>query len=190
MFEIELKFRVDDHDTLIQRVTAEGGVFVSQHRNDDTYYKHPCRDFVATSEALRIRREDGKPMITYKGPKLAGSSVKAREELEWRLDPGDEDGALTDRLLTNLGFSQVTTVSKDRRTYRVGASEDPMTVTIDVVESVGNYAEIECVLPTNAPTADEVADARDRVQSLADRLGLTEPESRSYLRMLLEGTTR
>ena len=186
MFEIELKFRADDHDALIERVAAEGGVFVSRHRNEDTYYKHPCRDFAATSEALRVRREDGKPMITYKGPKLAGSSVKAREELEWRLDPGDPDGTSMERLLTQLGFQRVTTVCKDRRTYRVGSGTDPMSVTIDEVESVGSYAEIECVLASSDPSSDEVAQARQKVQDLADRLGLCNPEPRSYLRMLLE----
>lgn len=186
MFEIELKFQVDDHDRLIERVAAEGGVLVSRHRNDDTYYKHPSRDFAVTSEALRVRREDGKPMITYKGPKRAGSAVKAREELEWRLDPGDPDGTMMEQLLVRLGFIPVTTVSKDRRTFRVGAGDDSMTVTIDVVESVGNYAEIECVLPTNEPTGDAVAQARRRVESLANRLGLTESEPRSYLRLLLE----
>ncbi|TWU01800.1 class IV adenylate cyclase [Neorhodopirellula pilleata] len=186
MFEIELKFRVDDHDALIHRVVAEGGVLVSRHRNDDTYYKHPCRDFAATSEALRIRREDGKPMITYKGPKLAGSNVKAREELEWRLDPGDPDGTSMEHLLTQLGFQRVTTVSKDRQTFRVGSESDAMTVTIDDVDVVGKYAEIERVLASNHPTIDEVARARQEVQELADRLGLTNPEPRSYLRMLLE----
>lgn len=186
MFEIELKFRVDDHDALIEKVSSHGGVLVSRHRNDDTYYKHPCRDFAATSEALRVRREDGKPMITYKGPKLAGSAVKAREELEWRLDPGDPDGASMERLLTQLGFERVTTVSKDRRTYRVGADKDALTVTIDEVQSVGKYAEIEYVLPTSEPSTDDVVQARQKVQELADRLELGDPEPRSYLRMLLE----
>ena len=45
----------------------------------DTYYNHPSRDFAETREALRIRRVDGVPMVTYKGTKLPGE-VKARRE--------------------------------------------------------------------------------------------------------------
>lgn len=192
MFEIELKFPIEDHETLIEKITHEGAVFVSEDRNEDTYYNHPCRDFATTGEALRIRREGDHPLVTYKAPKVAASNsdssgqVKAREELEWRLDPGDQDGTSMERLLTHLSFRKVATVVKNRKTFRLGASDDAMTITVDQVDDVGNYAEIECVLPTNEPTDEQITEARNRVQSLADRLGLTLPESRSYLRMLLE----
>ncbi|SMP74336.1 adenylate cyclase, class 2 [Neorhodopirellula lusitana] len=198
MFEIEMKFRVDDHDGLIERIAQAGGVHVSRMTNEDTYFNHPCRDFVQTGEALRIRREDGVPMVTYKAPKLgvglsaesdaanSAGQVKAREELEWRLDPGDQDGTSMQRLFQHLGFRQVAVVTKDRRTYRIGSDHAAMTVTVDEVESVGRYAEIECMLPTDAPTDEEVAEARGRVVKLAGELALAEAESRSYLRMLLE----
>lgn len=191
MFEIESKYPVDAPDALIERIALEGGIFVSENRNEDTYYNHPCRDFAVTGEALRIRRIDGQPLITYKAPKVAtvdqqlGGDVKAREELEWRLDPGDLDGSAMRRLLTHLGFREVATVDKTRKTYRIGAVDDALTITIDAVDSVGNYAEIECVLHSNEPTLQAIATGRERVRKMADRLGLANPESRSYLRMLL-----
>lgn len=191
MFEIEQKYHVDDRDALIERLAAEFAVLLSEQQNDDTYYNHPCRDFAQTGEALRVRRVDSVPLVTYKGKKLPGD-VKAREELEWRLDPGDIDGCAMERLLTHLGFHVVATVSKKRQTYRVGANDDCLTVTIDEVpalqrgNSAGLFAEIECVLPSDAPTSDEIHTARTRVTDLARRLEMTKPESRSYLRMVLE----
>lgn len=191
MFEIEQKYRVDDRDGLIERLAAEFAVLVSEQQNDDTYYNHPCRDFAQTGEALRVRRVDGVPLVTYKGKKLPGD-VKAREELEWRLDPGDNDGCAMERLLTHLGFHIVATVSKRRQTYRLGINEEYLTVTIDEVPALrrgnaaGLFAEIECVLPSDAPTEDEIRTARNRVTELADKLDMTQPESRSYLRMVLE----
>lgn len=192
MFEVELKFHVADPSILIEQIAFQGAVFVSEDRNEDTYYNHPCRDFAETGEALRVRREGDKPMVTYKAPKLAasggqpGGEVKAREELEWRLDPGDQDGKSMERLFTHLGFRNVATVCKQRKTFRLGSDENALTITVDQVDDVGHYAEIECVLPTNEPTDKQVAEARNRVQTLANRLGLSQSESRSYLRMLLE----
>ena len=192
MFEVELKFRVDSPNSLIDQITGEGAVFVSEDRNEDTYYNHPCRDFAESGEALRVRREGDKPMVTYKAPKVAASGelpsgqVKAREELEWRLDPGDPDGLSMERLLTHLSFRKVATVCKQRKTFHLGSGETALTITVDEVDDVGHYAEIECVLSTNDPTDEQVTEARNRVQNLANQLGLTQPESRSYLRMLLE----
>ncbi|MBB3208202.1 adenylate cyclase class 2 [Rhodopirellula rubra] len=191
MFEIEQKYRVSDRKELTERLAAEDAVFVSENENRDTYYNHPCRDFVETGEALRVRREDDIPMVTYKGTRRPGL-VKAREELEWRLDPGDTDGTHMERLLTVLGFREVATVTKRRETYRLGSAETAMTITIDSVESLrhdgdpGLFAEIECVLPTATPDDSEIETARARVSGLARKLGLTDPESRSYLRMQLE----
>lgn len=191
MFEIEQKYQVEDRETLVQRLAAVGAVYVNEKENCDTYYNHPCRDFAESGEALRVRREDGLPLVTYKGAKKPGE-VKAREELEWRLDPGDGDGSSMQRLLIHLGFREVATVTKRRQTYRLGAAEDATTITIDEVASLGRqgrpglYAEIECVLPVPAPSDQEVESARARVTDLAKKLGLTEVESRSYLRMLLE----
>ncbi len=191
MFEIEQKYHVSDRHHLVAKLDAIGAILVSEKDNTDTYYNHPCRDFAQTGEALRVRREDGLPLVTYKGQKLPGD-VKAREELEWRLDPGDTDGKLMERLLTQLGFRIVATVSKRRQTYRWGSTEDPLTITIDEVPDLGSatapglFAEIETVLDSNAPSPDEVESARARVSKLAERLGLNRPESRSYLRMILE----
>ncbi len=191
MFEIEQKYHVHDRQALTERLAEEAAIWVSEQENEDTYYSHPCRDFAQTGEALRIRRVDGVPMVTYKGKKLPGD-VKAREELEWRLDPGDEFGLSMQRMLNLLGFRPVATVIKRRNTYRIGTDDDYLTVTIDEVPALalagnpGQYAEIERVLPSDALRDDEIQQARKRVTELAEKLGLTTPESRSYLRMVLE----
>lgn len=191
MFEIEQKYVIGSLDGLLERLAAEGAVHVGESQNQDTYYNHPCRDFAQTGEALRIRREDSVPKVTYKGIKKPGS-VKAREELEWRLDPGDLDGSFMERLLLHLGFREVATVNKRRQTYRIGSDTDAMTITVDEVPALGSdgrpglYAEIECVLPSASPTETEIEAARANITALAEKLHLTHPEFRSYLRMQLE----
>ncbi|WP_146458423.1 class IV adenylate cyclase [Rubripirellula tenax] len=187
MFEVEQKFHIDDREGLIGRLNDLGWRLASTQQHRDTYYNHPSRDFGETREALRVRRVDGVPMVTYKGVKLPGA-VKARRELEWRLDPGDIDGSNMEELLVLLGFRSVATVCKVRLSFDPPATDTHsadlagIVVVVDHVDEVGHFAEIEVV------AADEngVEEARNRVETLGNTLGLHQTEPRSYLRMLLE----
>lgn len=180
-FEIEQKFHIDEIDALQRRLNELGAVEEGLDRHADSYFNHPCRDFRETKEALRVRRVNGVPMITYKGTKLPGA-VKARLEREWRLDPGDPDGKLTEELLKLLGFQPVATVRKRRRSYVLPGESADFAVVIDEVQSLGLFAEVELVVANES----EIEAARERISSLSKSLGLTRPEPRSYLTMLLE----
>lgn len=179
MLEIEQKYRVDDESRLIDQLEQIGASEQDQESHVDIYYAHPSRDFRETGEALRIRRVNDIPKVTYKGPKLPGN-VKAREELEWRLDPGDSDGSQMMALLDLLGFEEVATVRKTRRVFFLGETE--ITLVIDQVESLGCFAEIERVIAD----VSLVETTREMIKSQGIRLGLEKKENRSYLGMLLE----
>ncbi len=181
MYEVEQKFHVADPDGLVSALLELNATESPVQSHADTYFNHPSRDFAQTHEALRIRRVDGVPMVTYKGTKLPGA-IKARREMEWRLDPGDIDGSQTQELWTRLGFRLVAVVSKRRRTFVLDGPLTGLTVVVDDVETVGSFAEIESM----ADDDNGVEDARNRIESLANRLNLDRPEQRSYLRMLLE----
>ncbi len=185
MFEVEQKFPIADVSQFDSSLIEFGFAFVSSQSQCDIYFNHPCRDFASTKEALRVRRIDGAPFLTYKGTKLPGA-VKARRELEWELAPGDIDGNKTEELLILLGFRRVAEVRKHRRTYEPSpkVSDSRLagtTIVIDEVEQVGRFVEIERI----AAAEEEIESAREEVARLAERLGLREPESRSYLTMLL-----
>lgn len=179
-FEVEQKFRVRDLAGLERRLKELAAVAAGVQEHSDSYFNHPCRDFAETKEALRIRRVDGTPLITYKGPKFPGK-VKARLEREWRLDPGDADGTSTEDLLRLLGFQPVAVVRKTRRLFRLPGEWSELAVTIDDVDGLGCFSEVELV----ADQLDDVERGRERVISLSDVLQLGESEPRSYLTMLL-----
>ena len=181
MFEVEQKYPIDDVAKVEHLLQTIGASEQPVQNHADTYYNHPCRDFAETTEAFRIRRVDGVPMVTYKGKKLPGK-VKARRELEWRLDPGDSDGSKMEELLGLLSFQQVAVVKKQRRTFLLQEELADFTVVIDSVASLGCFAEIELVVRQQS----EVQHARDRIESLANQLNLLQAEPRSYLRMILE----
>ena len=60
-----------------------------------------------------------------------------------------------------------------------------MEFALDEVESVGSFVEIETLA-----TAQELVAAQDCVGAIAEQLGLTNPELRSYLGLLLERVSR
>lgn len=185
MFEVEQKFHVQDLADLQRRLAELGSAEQPAQEHVDTYYNHPARDFAETREALRIRRVDGVPMVTYKGTKLPGE-VKARRELEWRLDPGDPDGENMEELFRLLGFRRVAAVSKRRLCYQMPVESADFGVMIDHVDALGVFAEIELIAGESA----EIEIARRRICELAERLGLHLAESRSYLRMILDRDAR
>lgn len=194
--EVELKFRVENPAALWQQLVQMGAVVGPGEAHQDLYFRHPCRDFVQTREALRIRRvtltragsgaqteSEQESRVTYKGPHLPGE-IKARQELEWTLNPGDPQGDHLQELLTRLGFEAVTTVVKNRRSVSLAREGREVTVALDEVQQVGSYAEVE-VLATGE---SDVETARQTVSRLANELGLTDHEPRSYLAMLLHHT--
>lgn len=191
--EVELKFRVENLELLRERLLSMGALPSVTESHQDTYFRHPCRDFTETREALRIRRVEvvrannndldepaDEARVTYKGPPLAGD-VKARHELEWALQPSDPDGQNLQRLLVFLGFSAVTTVRKSRRSMTLVRAGRAVTLALDEVVEVGTYVEVEVL----AEGEKDVATAREIVGKLAAELNLVEPERRSYLSLLL-----
>lgn len=191
MIEIEMKFPVDDLKQLRLKLVGLQAVAEPIEQHVDTYYRHPCRDFAATGEALRIRRINGRPSVTYKGPKESSGdrdggsgerTRKIRHELEWPLSPGDRDGEKMAALLSHLGFTMVAEVPKRREPFEVLHGGRQLTVTIDHVEGLGMFAEVECMAEAEADREGAIR----VVGEIADRLGLSILEPRSYLRMKLE----
>ena len=180
-YEVEQKYHLQDLESFEKALHGCAAVEAAIEHHADTYYNHPCRDFATTNEAFRIRRIGDVPMITYKGPKLPGT-VKARREMEWRLDPGDQDGTQTAELLEHLGFKEVATVRKIRRPFCARATTGPFGVVIDEVHGLGFFVEVEVMVEKQ----EDVEQARAKIEMIAGHLGLQQPESRSYLRMVLE----
>ncbi len=178
-WEIEQKYRVDHRDRLLEGLERVGGRFLRTEQHQDTYLRHPSRDFRTTDEALRLRSIDGTPFVTYKGPRLPGP-MKMRPEVELPLVAGTEQSWLA--IWNSLGFQVAAIVAKSREVYLLEGLGSPVTVTIDSVESLGLFCEIE-VLVDRLELRDE---AQNRIFGLAEQLGLEKVERRSYLGMLLE----
>lgn len=179
-FEVEVKFHVDDFAKVQDRLKELGAAFHKQKQQIDLYLKHPSRDFASTDEALRLRCDDGRYCVTYKGPKV-DAETKTREEIELPLAAGEDTPQQWTRLLEKLGFGRVAEVHKTRSVYGLQVCGFDVEVALDSVQNVGSFVELE----TQADEA-RLDEARTMIRNLADRLGVTASERRSYLEMLLE----
>jgi adenylate cyclase, class 2 len=180
-FEVEVKYRLVDPDALVRRLSERGAAQRPEINQEDTYLSHPARDFAVTQEAFRIRRAGAENRLTYKGPRHSGPT-KTREEIEIRFIDGDEASGQLLHLLENLGFRPVATIRKRRTPFHLEVQGREIEVVLDQAEGLGDFAEIE----TLAPALDDLPAAQAAVLALANELGLTQVEPRSYLRMALE----
>ncbi len=185
MYEVELKVEAA-HGPVREALAELDAEDLGAVRQVDTYYDAPHRDFAATDEALRIRdersldRDDGASHadVTYKGP-LVDDASKTREEAETTV--ADRE-AMAD-ILDGLGFEPAATVAKTRQRFAL----DEYTVTLDAVDDLGEYVEVE----TPVDDEDAVPAARDDAIAVLNSLGLDAEDGirTSYLGLLLAGET-
>jgi len=193
MYEVEIKVPADV-DTVRDRLREAGAERVDARRQRDAYYDAPHRDFAETDEALRVRSEtplsDGigslteessaatptaeTTKLTYKGPLLDEGS-KTRAEHETAVD----DGEAMAGVLSGLGFEPAAVVEKRREFWSFAG----FTVTLDSVDGVGEFVEIE----REVDDEDMIEATRDEALEALDRLGLDGDSQirTSYLGLLL-----
>ena len=210
VYEVELKFRLDDPAALAARLDELGAQRGGTVEQRDRYFNHPSRDFAQTDEALRIRSvrhvppnalkeprrlEDRSGLhrttddrqiltaenyLTYKGP-LVDPHSKTRHEIEVPFAAGSEAAEQLAAILRLLGFREVRSVEKRRIVYHLLWEDRRLELTLDEVAGLGTFLEIE----TAAEESEREA-ARDSILRLAGRLGLRDSIRKSYLTMLLE----
>jgi adenylate cyclase class 2 len=178
-YEVEQKFPVDDLADVQSRLIELGAAISPPQEEWDLYFVHPVRDFARTDEALRIRRKKDFYAITYKGPKI-DQTTKTRREIELPLGDTAEVALQWVELLKALGFSPLAEVRKSRRKAWVKWDNRQVEVSLDRVEQLGAFVELELVVEPA-----ELEAAKAVVASLAERLGLRNSERRSYLELLL-----
>jgi adenylate cyclase class 2 len=179
-YEVELKFPLDDAErilSLLDGLQAERGTPIEQV---DRYFNHPSRDFANTDEALRIRTENDRSLLTYKGP-LLDAETKTRLEIELPVGVDAADALQLAELLKNLGFQEVRAVHKTRTPFRLRWEDRELELALDDVPDLGLFFEIETL--AEEPDLDA---ARESILRFAAKLGLENSQRLSYLQLLLK----
>ena len=189
-YEVEVKLPINNEKTIEHAILKAGGKRLNSENQSDMYYDHPCRSFSQTDESIRIRAREpanDQPLppskyapieLTYKGPKV-DKITKTRLEYT----SGINDFNAITSILQHTGFKLVATIKK----HRVFFDIDGITVSIDSVEGVGTFIEIELI----AKGEKEMQGARDRILSLVKHLDLDPKRMvrESYLELYLTRIT-
>jgi adenylate cyclase class 2 len=182
--EVEVKYSLPDPAVLVERLTELDAIPLGEHRQVDTYFNAPDRDFLAAeivSEWLRLRTETGH-----------GTPARASVNFKRWLPPGspepthcDEfESAVSDvdavrKLLEALGCTEMVIVDKTRREWRLG----DVIVAVDTIAGLGSFVELEYA--GDALTVHEATWALEASVSKIDvRLGTR--HRRGYPHMLLD----
>jgi len=191
MLEIEMKFRVKDalsYEASLQ--TTLGVKLGAPVLESDVFFTNAALGFPNEGKSLRVRRSGDLLVTTFKGPRL-DSTTKTREEIELRLLPERCEDVMIEktrddwiRFYERLGFRSFGKVEKTRRRGRTILEGREFEITLDRVESLGYFAEIETLAPKS-----EFEDARTSVLALANALGLRDSVTKSYLALTLEAST-
>lgn len=183
MIEIEKKFQVKNFDA-IRSALASGDLDVMEDLPPkfqcDEYFNHRQLRFELQDIALRIRQVDERHVLTFKGPNQ-DATTKIRTEIE--VDLAKEDAEKVSQMFLGLGMHSVAKVSKTRDTIVIRWQGANVEVCLDAVEEVGYFVELEIV----AEDKEQVPTAKSTLEALADKFGLEDSTTTSYLEMLLQG---
>jgi adenylate cyclase, class 2 len=171
--EREIKLRFDSVEQAREAVLAAGGTPLYGRRlQDDSLLDTDDESLRRRRCVLRIRVENGKSRITFKGP-VQPSIMKLRDEFETLVG----DGVLLLRIFEELGFHVWFRYEK----YREEFSHEDVTVAVDETP-VGVFVEIEGTEPgimamaeaLGRTPADYIVDSyRGLFLQLRDAFGLT-----------------
>ncbi len=177
--EVEQKFPLADSQAVLQALADLGATWGEPKLQVDRYFNHPSRDFAVTDEAFRIRGVGDSNCVTYKGPKL-DATTKSRREIEIPFAPCPASAKQFAAMLLLLSFREAGTVRKHRRQASLSWQGQDVEVMLDEVTNLGSFIELEIgAEEANVPAAKEA------LKTLAEHLGLTTSERRSYLELIL-----
>lgn len=134
MLEREIKLRFRSAEEARAAVLAAGATVVRPRRfQDDALFDNEREELRQRRSALRLRREDGRSYVTFKGPVQPGP-MKLREELETAVADADA----LERVLEHLDLRVWFRYQK----YREEFALDAVVVAVDETP-IGTFVEIE-----------------------------------------------
>jgi adenylate cyclase class 2 len=183
VLEIELKAWSDDLEAVRRRLVrlAKKAKKPRPVVKEDVYFCPPGIDPARCDQRrdalIRVRIEDGKAVVTGKRKKIE-RGVETSEEIELAVD----DASALRRFVDYLGYRPFLEKRKESRSYVWSRG---VTVELNRVKGLGDFVEIEALVPDGAP-AKRVEAARDRLRAILAALGIPESriEGRPYMELL------
>ncbi len=168
--EIEIRAKIKNIKNVEQCILGLGTKLVKQKRQIDKYFGEiNLFKKLGYSFLMRVRNEDNKKFLTYKGAKLKKDGVW--EEYEFDID----NEIMAEAMLKAMGLEKVIEVNKNRIEYKL----DDLTICLDTIEDLGCFVEIE--------SQDDNDIDKDKLKKIMDKLNIKENQimHKGYVTMLL-----
>lgn len=133
--EVEVKLPCQDL-TAVRRTLGERGATLTAGRHDEVndLYDDENKRLSGRGAALRLRRANGRAILTYKGPARFLGGIKIREERETDVS----DPAALEAILAGLGLSRAFRYEKRREQWLLDGCEIALDET-----PIGSFVEVE-----------------------------------------------
>lgn len=141
--KFEFKIRCP-FDIPLETLKEHGAALVSAKRQVDKYYVAPGLNFMESDELLRIREEDSRLTLTYKGPRR-GSFQRPRIDFPINMKFAE--------VLIYLGYSNAITTEKTRYKFTI-AAEPELDIVVDDVKNLGLFIEVRVGSPSGEKKAE------------------------------------
>lgn len=133
--EVEVKIPCEEHELARAALRGAGATLSAPlHFESNDLYDDSEKRLSSQGRTVRLRRADGRAILTYKGPARFQGGIKVREERETEVaDPGEAEG-----ILAGLGFERRFRYEKKREEWR----HDGCAIALDETP-IGRFIEIE-----------------------------------------------
>lgn len=163
MREIELKFKVDSFDSIIDKLIGNGSKISDELNQSDTIYVSDLSDTESKEGSLWLRVRKVNDTIEMNLKKQSKEKMES-EEIEFEVSDYD----LANKFLLTLGYKPWVQVNKKRKYSKY----EDVNICMDEVERLGCFIELELLIPE-----DNDIDYESELLGVAKTLGIN-PENR------------
>lgn len=158
MREIELKFRIENLDKLVQKlIDLECEISDYKIQNDTIYVANlDNTESIEGSIFLRVRKVNDQVELTLK---KQSANISESQEIEFRVSNYDK----ANDFLKVLGYKEWVRVNKKRRTTKI----DDINICLDEVERLGSFVELEYLV-----SDDDSNNYEDKLLDLAKKIDI------------------
>jgi predicted adenylyl cyclase CyaB len=185
-YEFELRFVVEDYAPILDSLRKMKATIKDELIEKDLYFSTPPSGTVEKGSIIRVREDikqndERKVILSYKSPNVLRGGVETREEIEVQVL---SDVLSLTKLLGKIDLKPLVPVSKRRVEYSLDYNGVHFTVTLDNVDSLGSFVEIELM----SHRKDDAKILIALSEELATKLNLdkTRKISLGYHEMMLE----
>jgi predicted adenylyl cyclase CyaB len=169
--EIEAKFRIMPQDIvkIRNKLAALDFKNCGEVSQEDLYFNVLIGYFDANIGYLRLRTENNRCVLTFKGLPIRKRGIKMRKEVEVELMSATEKDAL-EEILKELRMNPFKKIDKTREIWRRNDTK----VFLDDVRGLGTFVEIEL---------SGLSKNLEEIEAVKRELDLVQPVDESYLEM-------